>query len=182
MAISTGSETAVRGIRTTYAGTRFRSRLEARWAAFFDLVGWGWTYEPFDVEGWIPDFLIHGDKPVLVEIGLCANLSEYHSKAAKPLLYLERPTIVLGISPIALDDQRAGLMVNEFPVRRDGTPSGACPAYWFLCSTCRRLTIYGDDVDHPCGHALGGANTTAPASWLHDQWARAGNAVQWRRG
>lgn len=27
-------------IPTTYQHTLFRSRLEARWAAFFDLVGW----------------------------------------------------------------------------------------------------------------------------------------------
>jgi hypothetical protein len=43
-----------------------RSRLEAKWAAFFDLCGWQWTYEPFDLPGWIPDFLI--DNSMLVEI------------------------------------------------------------------------------------------------------------------
>jgi hypothetical protein len=42
---------------TTYAGVRFRSRLEARWAAFFDLAGWAWEYEPADLAGWSPDFL-----------------------------------------------------------------------------------------------------------------------------
>lgn len=46
---------------TTYRGTRFRSRLEARWAAFFDLAGWRWQYEPGDYEGWSPDFTIIGD-------------------------------------------------------------------------------------------------------------------------
>jgi hypothetical protein len=45
---------------TTYAGTNFRSRLEARWAAFFDLCGWRWEYEPSDERGWIPDFLLIG--------------------------------------------------------------------------------------------------------------------------
>ena len=30
----------IKAIPTTYAGVRFRSRLEARWAAFFDLCGW----------------------------------------------------------------------------------------------------------------------------------------------
>jgi hypothetical protein len=46
-------------IPTVYAGVQFRSRLEARWAAFFDLLGWKWEYEPFDLEGYIPDFLLH---------------------------------------------------------------------------------------------------------------------------
>lgn len=41
---------------TEYKGVIFRSRLEARWAAFFDLAGWTWEYEPFDLPGWSPDF------------------------------------------------------------------------------------------------------------------------------
>jgi len=45
-----------------YAGVQFRSRLEARWAAFFDLLGWKWEYEPFDLQGYIPDFLLHVPK------------------------------------------------------------------------------------------------------------------------
>lgn len=35
-----------RAISTTYAGCRFRSRLEARWAVFFDHLGITWDYEP----------------------------------------------------------------------------------------------------------------------------------------
>lgn len=45
-------------IPTLYEGVRFRSRLEARWAAFFDLMGWKWEYEPIDFNGWIPDFKV----------------------------------------------------------------------------------------------------------------------------
>jgi hypothetical protein len=43
---------------TEYKGVMFRSRLEARWAAFFDLEkrNWMWEYEPVDLEGWTPDF------------------------------------------------------------------------------------------------------------------------------
>lgn len=44
---------------TVYAGVRFRSRLEAKWAAFFDLMGFNWEYEPTEEFGdWIPDFKI----------------------------------------------------------------------------------------------------------------------------
>jgi hypothetical protein len=35
-----------------------RSRAEARWAAFFDEWDWKWQYEPLDLDGYIPDFLI----------------------------------------------------------------------------------------------------------------------------
>lgn len=43
---------------TQYHGVIFRSRLEARWAAFFDLIGWKWEYEPIDLDGWTPDFRV----------------------------------------------------------------------------------------------------------------------------
>ena len=51
-------------IETVYKGFKFRSRLEARWAVFFDACGVRWEYEP---EGYIlpngqyylPDFLLH---------------------------------------------------------------------------------------------------------------------------
>lgn len=33
-------------LETRYAGCRFRSRLEARWAVFFDKLGIKWEYEP----------------------------------------------------------------------------------------------------------------------------------------
>jgi hypothetical protein len=47
-------------LETFYKGYRFRSRLEARWAVFFDALGIGWEYEPeaFDLGegGYLPDF------------------------------------------------------------------------------------------------------------------------------
>ena len=57
-------------IPTMYAGVQFRSRLEARWAAFFDLLDWKWEYEPIDLNGYIPDFLVTPpmDEPLLVEV------------------------------------------------------------------------------------------------------------------
>jgi hypothetical protein len=36
----------MKAIKTKYGGYTFRSRLEARWAAFFDAFGLKWTYEP----------------------------------------------------------------------------------------------------------------------------------------
>ena len=41
-----------------YKGINFRSLLEARWAYFFDKLGWDWEYEPFEMDGYIPDFLV----------------------------------------------------------------------------------------------------------------------------
>ncbi len=51
----------IKAIETTYKGYRFRSRLEARWAVFFDALGLKWEYEPegFELGGgvrYLPDF------------------------------------------------------------------------------------------------------------------------------
>lgn len=57
-------------IPTKYKGRNFRSRLEAKWAAFFDLCEWKYEYEPLDLNGWFPDFALYGDKGnmILVEV------------------------------------------------------------------------------------------------------------------
>lgn len=48
----------IHAIPTVYRKRQMRSRLEARWAAFFDLMKWSWEYEPLDLNGWIPDFVV----------------------------------------------------------------------------------------------------------------------------
>lgn len=58
----------IKSIPTKYNNVQFRSRLEARWAAFFDILEWTWEYEPCDFNGWIPDFLLKSDFPIFVEV------------------------------------------------------------------------------------------------------------------
>jgi hypothetical protein len=59
----------ISGIPTEYEGVRFRSRTEAMWAAFFDRIGWRWDYEPVDMDGYIPDFIIDFKRAkLLVEV------------------------------------------------------------------------------------------------------------------
>jgi hypothetical protein len=56
-------------IPTQYKGVNFRSRLEAKWAVVFDQFGWEWVYEPFDLNGWTPDFMLKGvPRNILVEV------------------------------------------------------------------------------------------------------------------
>lgn len=55
----------VAAIETEYAGHRFRSRLEARWAVFFDAMGIDWVYEPQGYhlgngDKYLPDFWLPG--------------------------------------------------------------------------------------------------------------------------
>jgi hypothetical protein len=60
---------AARAIETEYKGYLFRSRLEARWAVFFDALGIPYLYEPggFDLSGtwYLPDFYLQRRLPVL---------------------------------------------------------------------------------------------------------------------
>lgn len=55
---------------TLYKGILFRSRLEARYACYFDQRGWAWTYEPYDLHGYSPDFSLTTQdlSGVLVEV------------------------------------------------------------------------------------------------------------------
>lgn len=73
---------------TNYAGVTFRSRLEARWAAMFDLIGWSWEYEPIDLNGWTPDFRVHWDchhsecpegHTLLIEVKPYYSVNEFHN-------------------------------------------------------------------------------------------------------
>lgn len=55
----------IKAIQTPYNGYLFRSRLEARWAVFFDACGVEYEYEPegYDLgngQMYLPDFLLHG--------------------------------------------------------------------------------------------------------------------------
>jgi hypothetical protein len=70
----------IKAIETIYAGHRFRSRLEARWAVFFDTMGIRWLYENqgYQLEDrlgvldepapinylpdfWLPEFSLHAE-------------------------------------------------------------------------------------------------------------------------
>jgi hypothetical protein len=61
----------IKAIETRYAGCHFRSRLEARWAVFFDYLGVRWEYEPEGFESsygrYLPDFYLP-DLDLYVEV------------------------------------------------------------------------------------------------------------------
>lgn len=61
----------IKAIETHYKGYRFRSRLEARWAVFFDACGVKWDYEleGFELQSgrYLPDFWLSAEE-AFVEI------------------------------------------------------------------------------------------------------------------
>lgn len=85
---------------TTYAGVRFRSQLEATWAAFFDVAGMPWEYEPVTLPGWVPDFRLFGRflcevKPIEMS-GFSVALEPWIMKAVR-----EETALVFGSRPRA---------------------------------------------------------------------------------
>lgn len=71
-----------------HAGVKFRSRLEAQWAHFFDLIGIEWSYEPqrftLPCGTYLPDFWLPAQKlwveikpdwPLEIETTKCRELS-----------------------------------------------------------------------------------------------------------
>lgn len=62
VAVSFSMNNDIKAIETEYDGHRFRSRLEARWAVFFNAIGLTYEYEieGFEMDGtrYLPDFYI----------------------------------------------------------------------------------------------------------------------------
>lgn len=166
-----------RGIPTKYQGILFRSRLEATWAAFFDLCGWRWEYEPFDLQGYIPDFLLHGAVPAIVDVKPLVNLSEYHVRAKE----LDRvcgghEVLIVGCGLYGSSD-RIGLLTDLC-----GWDAGWEDGALMTCSHCGRHSYYhtvGSFQSRVCGHGDGDHYLGAFYE-ASDFWAQAKNAVQWR--
>lgn len=70
----------LKAIETEYKGYRFRSRLEARWAVFFETIGYRWEYEPEGFElpsgRYLPDFFVEEGGYFEVKPSL-ASIDEY---------------------------------------------------------------------------------------------------------
>lgn len=84
----------IKAIETRYKGYRFRSRLEARWAVFFDTLGIQWEYEKegYDLgeagmylpDFWLPEkevfFEVKGDYPSDTMLAKIESLSSQSSR------------------------------------------------------------------------------------------------------
>lgn len=156
---------------TVYKDTLFRSRLEAKWAAFFDLAGWRWEYEPYDLDGWTPDFLIHGVHPILCEVkpilwqGDCdIDLRAHASDLVKVYRNVSRPPnwgdqvepeiAILGNSPMASGGVHCGDRgLGVFLYAEDGDVF-TDPAILFAGYAPRTLDVASDI--HWFGYRVGG--------------------------
>lgn len=158
-------EYTIKAIPTEYAGVKFRSRTEARWAAFFDLVGLKWDYEPLDLEGWAPDFLLRTPLTnVLVEVkpvdlttyieavnrGVndVAQLSSYDKALAHSR---KHQVLLLGMAPLEMQGAVLPIGIHAVPPRSAG--------YSF------------DDMQD--------ALTVGDIAFVTGAWRKAGSITQW---
>lgn len=111
-----------RVIPTSYRGCRFRSRLEARWAVFFDRMGIGWLHEPegFVVGGraYLPDFLL--------ECGTWVEVKGPADMLNKSLM--RRAALELPVVPASRERGPRLLILGDMPVPY--APAVEMPGDW----------------------------------------------------
>ena len=166
--------TGVPGVPTIYAGTVFRSRLESRWAAFADLAGWSWVYEPFDGNGYLPDFCFTiSGRPVLVEVKPVATIDDARAHL---------PKIIRGIGDLWNHDV---IIAGVDPSRTLYIDFLHDPSDWHsgcgelsVCPECSSLEL------HPAPWSMGcpkcGIERRLPGeAYAHVLWRQAGNLTRW---
>lgn len=171
------------GIETTYAGYRFRSRLEARWAAWFDFVKWSWQYEPIDLNGYIPDFIIDGVAPTLVEVKPALTFDELKDYRGKIIASgWDKAALIVGTRPLwkvkGIVEPWFGLMF--WPQK----PDRGYGAVVYRCPLCNKMTL-ATSVPMPwrgriCGHGSHAKVTRDDVLNIKYWWAEAANVTRWR--
>ena len=175
----------VKAHETCYAGILFRSRLEVRWAALFDALCWPWTYEPPIGRGYLPDFVIGGAAPLVVEVKPAVAQQDYLDAVSKVRDGLENcwqhDTLIVGLSPVAASlDACCRLHPAVGLLGRGGS---FAPASWYRCPVCTAIVIARPGprfVGMPCGHLADGSGVGGPAvRAVESMWAKATNRVRW---
>lgn len=167
------------GIPTIYNGIRMRSRLEARWAAFFDAVGWQWQYEPVDLEGYVPDFVLAFHRPLLVEVKHWPTPEELEPAMHRIETsgWRHEALVLLGGLPEPGD---------AHPVCGTlGTPTAHgwewSEARLFACLSCGSASVLAADYSWHCRVCGEGDGNSHVGAWGRCvEWVEAGNRVQWR--
>lgn len=171
-------------IPTTYRGVRMRSRLEARWAAFFDAIDWPWQYEPFDLSGYIPDFVLpFAAGSLLIEVKPAHSLADLHAHTPKiDATDWDKEALVVGVDLFpssAFGDNPSVGVIRE----ADGPEWFWDEAPLAKCISCGHVFPFHGSASwrcRVCGADDGNAHMGSAPTDLRDRWVAAGNRVQWR--
>jgi hypothetical protein len=172
---------AIPGIPTPYKGVLFRSRLEARWASFFDAMGWPWIYEHADLFYYIPDFVLTfpaGD--VVVEVKPETRLADLRPHALRAVK-AGWDGEVLAVGARIFDHGIIGLSAEP-----DGPEHITGAARPFRCINCGSASFLNEDHGwhcRSCGCYEGNGHVgDLSVAEITTAWNASGNRVQWRPG
>ncbi len=182
-----------RPIPTRYAGHLFRSRNEARWAVFFNMLNVRWQYEPegytdgrirYLPDFWLPDFDCFWEvKPD----------DQYDMAKIDMLVKATGKTVYVAIGPPGISSSSNGHIPpgdSCFEDRSLGafmhSPSWGwdCQHQWCQCPFCGRLGIEylaaADRLGCGCFEGLRGVKTASPHTPdLHDAYTEACTRHMW---
>jgi hypothetical protein len=177
------------GIPTVYNGIRFRSMLEARWACVFDSFGWRWEYEPYELAGYIPDFIMDfRPDPVLFEIKPETTLEglKLHSNKITAAGW-DKDVVILGGSSNLRTDyvSRTNPAIGAYGQKDEGGGRTWDYGNLFLCGCCGKYSIVHDSGWYKClvsGCYDGDSYLCSVSGYEWSQiWASAKNQTQWRK-
>jgi hypothetical protein len=153
----------LRALETHAFGYRFRSRLEARWAVFFNRLGVAWEYEPqgFDIggEAYLPDFrIVTGDLVYWYEIKPKGTRScEKFEKFAEALGSNDGGNLPLNLEARLLSGDPYDVFGEHYVCPRCGMPESpdglGDDLVGFLCDPCDWVTASGGDNPSEVGFA-----------------------------
>lgn len=177
-----------RGIPTRHNGVQFRSRIEARWADFFTRLGWSWTYEPFDLDGYLPDFVLQFHKPLIVEVKSADEEVAMAQSKIECSGWGGEALVVSGDWPAdsAFSDSMPaiGWLAERTPEPDGGSAFAWGLAHIFECGSCAHRSLFHGDMSFACrvNGCYDGDGYLGPCEGLNprDAWNAAGNRVQWR--
>jgi hypothetical protein len=151
----------MKAIETIYDGHRFRSRLEARWAVFFNALNIRYEYEKegFDLDGlwYLPDFWLP-DQKCWIEIKGATTEDDFEkaSRLFHHQLRIDRSIRVFMLFEIPSFDF-SGQMPACYEALEFNTLESGPPYYddmrWGICPICGRVdfTDHGFTRGLPCG-------------------------------
>lgn len=134
-------------IPTEYRGHRFRSRLEAKWACLFDNCGWPWEYEPIDLKGYIPDFILTFKEPILVECKPALEFRELDQYCGKIQASGWRGEVLIVGAKIF---NQNGLAIIGELWERPMNCWAPGPCVLQTCLRCKVTSLYNDDGSYRC--------------------------------
>lgn len=180
---------APKPIPTSYGGVDFRSRLEAKWAALFDIYAWRWTYESADLDGYLPDFYLHFDRgDVLFECKPEKRSDELAVHVSKIARSGWRRDFVIGGAAIL--SPRTAPVLASFGAMGEWQPGPGNDGEYLLgeamahrCRACDRVSFHHDAGSWRCAQCgREGKRLIDPIVWQHanEAWRQAGNRVQWK--